>query len=92
MLALLESKDLYGYELVSRLAASIAITEGTIYPLLRRLAADGLVETYLSESTSGPARKYYKLTRKGKEKLKSLRKEWTSFASKVDTFLDGVAK
>jgi PadR family transcriptional regulator PadR len=92
VLALLENSDYYGYELVSRLSKEISITEGTIYPLLRRLKIDGLVTTYLEESSGGPARKYYKLTIEGKQKLKSHRKEWDSFALKVNKFLKGVKK
>ena len=92
VLALLDHNDYYGYELVSKLSSEIAITEGTIYPLLRRLKIDGLVTTYLEESSEGPTRKYYSLTTEGKKKLKSLRKEWDSFALKVNKFLTGVKK
>lgn len=92
VLALLEHNDYYGYELVSRLSKEIAITEGTIYPLLRRLKFDGLVTTYIEESTEGPPRKYYRLTKEGKQKLKQLQKEWDSFATKINTFLKGAKK
>lgn len=89
VLALLEKSDRYGYEIVSTLSKEISITEGTIYPLLRRLKNDNLVTTYLEESTEGPSRKYYKLTTQGKQKLKSLRKEWLSFSLKINNFLTG---
>jgi PadR family transcriptional regulator, regulatory protein PadR len=61
----------YGYDLVKRLLAvpGLGITEGTIYPLLSRLRVQGLVETRLVESSEGPARKYYRLTRTGKNAL-----------------------
>ncbi len=68
VLAVLSKNDLYGYELTSHISKTIAITEGTIYPLLRRLKNDGLVSTYLEESSGGPPRKYYQLTDKGKKK------------------------
>ena len=43
------------------------MTEGTLYPLLSRLRGQGLVTTRLEESSEGPARKYYSLTREGKK-------------------------
>ena len=62
VLSLLIDKDRYGYELVEEISGHINISEGTIYPLLRRLKNDGYVDTYLQESQTGPPRKYYKLT------------------------------
>ena len=49
VLALLSREDAYGYDIASRLAGRIDMAEGTIYPLMRRMQADGLVETYLVE-------------------------------------------
>ena len=59
----------YGYDLVKSLVAwsGLDITEGTIYPLLSRLRKQGLLETELVESSGGPARKYYRLTEKGRQ-------------------------
>lgn len=64
----------YGYDLVKGLLAvpGLGVTEGTIYPLLSRLRVQGLVETRLVESSEGPARKYYRLTRTGKSALASM--------------------
>ena len=69
VLALLSRGDAYGYDIASRLAKGIGMGEGTIYPLMRRMQTDGLVDTYLVESNSGPPRKYYKLTKAGKTTL-----------------------
>ena len=85
---LLEKRDWYGYELISEISKSIAISEGTIYPLLRRVKNDGYVTTYLKESQSGPPRKYYKLTDEGKNVSKQLTTEWVDFADKVNKFLE----
>lgn len=85
---LLEKRDWYGYELISEISKSIAISEGTIYPLLRRVKNDGYVTTYLKESQSGPPRKYYKLTDEGKNVSKQLTAEWVDFADKVTKFLE----
>ncbi len=57
--------------------------EGTIYPLMRRMQADGLVKTYLEESSSGPPRKYYQLTKAGHAALAAQKAEWNSFVSGV---------
>ncbi len=84
---LLEKRDWYGYELISEISKSIVISEGTIYPLLRRVKNDGYVTTYLKESQSGPPRKYYKLTDEGKNVSKQLTAEWMDFADKVNKFI-----
>lgn len=83
VLALLARSDSYAYEIASQLSASIGMGEGTIYPLMRRMQTDGQVETYLVESSSGPSRKYYRLTDKGRESLKTQAAEWESFARAV---------
>ena len=64
----LRGRERYGYELVKALAStpSFGVAEGTLYPLLARLHAAGLVRTRLVESSEGPARKYYALTEDGR--------------------------
>jgi PadR family transcriptional regulator PadR len=47
----------------------LGVTEGTLYPLLSRLRLQGLVSTRLEESSAGPARKYYALTKEGRRVL-----------------------
>jgi PadR family transcriptional regulator, regulatory protein PadR len=70
----LKEKERYGYDLVKMLIEmpALGITEGTIYPLLSRLRVQGLVDTRLEESTSGPARKYYVLTKEGKKTVQMM--------------------
>ena len=87
VLALLSRADGYAYEIASRLAVAIGMGEGTIYPLMRRMQADGLVETYLVESSAGPSRKYYRLTGKGRESFLAQRDAWRAFAAAVDDIL-----
>ena len=89
VLALLHQRDSYAYEIASRLADAIGMGEGTIYPLMRRLQADGLVETYLVESPAGPPRKYYKLTDAGRRSFTSQQAAWRSFSGAVETILGG---
>nr|WP_312815514.1 PadR family transcriptional regulator [Brevundimonas sp.] len=92
VLALLARTDSYAYEIASRLSDAIGMGEGTIYPLMRRMQSDGLVETYLVESSSGPSRKYYRLTVRGHEALKAQGAEWESFARSVDQLLNEAAQ
>ena len=87
VLALLSRSDAYGYEIASRLAQGIGMGEGTIYPLMRRMQADGLVATYLVESPSGPSRKYYRLTDAGRASFETQKTEWTAFSAAVDGLL-----
>jgi PadR family transcriptional regulator, regulatory protein PadR len=83
VLALLARQDGYAYDIASRLAAEIGMGEGTIYPLMRRMQADGLVKTYLEESSSGPPRKYYQLTKAGHAALAAQKSEWNTFTTAV---------
>lgn len=89
VLALLEGQDMYGYELVEKIRENIEITEGTIYPLLRRLKDDELVDTYLKESEVGPPRKYYKITESGLEKKEIQVKEYKEFIEKIKNIVEG---
>lgn len=90
VLALLAARERYGFELVQNLAEvdGMVTSEGTIYPLLTRLRKDGEVETFWRESTSGPPRRYYRITAKGRDALKGFRQEWGRFRSAVDRLLE----
>src|SRR5579864_4933812 len=83
VLALLGRADGYAYDIASRLAEMIGMGEGTIYPLMRRMQTDGLVKTYLEESTSGPPRKYYQLTKVGRAALVAQKADWHAFTASV---------
>ncbi|MDO5040950.1 MAG: PadR family transcriptional regulator [Peptoniphilus sp.] len=87
VLSLLTKRDMYGYELVENISDHINISEGTIYPLLRRLKNDGYVTTYLEESSSGPPRKYYRLTGDGLHSQEGQLREWKDFVESVDYIL-----
>ncbi len=71
VLTALADKERYAYELVKSITKipGLGISEGTIYPLLSRLRVQGLVQTRLEESSEGPARKYYSLTKEGVKTL-----------------------
>ena len=90
VLALLADEERYGFDLVRSLAETdgMVTSEGTIYPLLSRLRRDGLVDTSWRESTSGPPRRYYRLTAAGRSALAGFTVEWSRFRDAVDRFLE----
>ncbi|SET02912.1 transcriptional regulator, PadR family [Oceanobacillus limi] len=88
VLVLLAKQDHYGYELVRKISDRIAISEGSVYPLLRRLNKDGYFSTYLKESTEGPSRKYYKLTDEGRTYLNDLLQDWQAFTDGVNQLIE----
>ena len=88
VLSLLHGRDCYGYEISEILAGRIDIADGTVYPILRKLKADGLLTTYLQEESGGPPRKYYRLTELGRETYRSDRAEYLAFAQSVREMLE----
>ncbi|CAD5897019.1 PadR family transcriptional regulator [Carnobacterium maltaromaticum] len=88
VLVILEKKDCYGYELIETISKHIEISEGTIYPLLRKLTKEGLCTTYLRESNEGPSRKYYQVTEDGVAYLGKQLIEWKEFIKSVDTIIE----
>jgi PadR family transcriptional regulator PadR len=88
VMALLEPEERYGFDLVRALSEveGMVTSEGTIYPLLSRLRRDGLVETTWRESSSGPPRRYYRLTDAGRAALNEFVDEWSRFRDAVDHF------
>jgi PadR family transcriptional regulator, regulatory protein PadR len=89
VLALLSQRDNYAYEIASLLGEAIGMGEGSIYPLMRRMQNEGLVDTYLVESQSGPFRRYYRLTKAGRAALTAQRAEWRVFAKAVTDVIGG---
>ena len=87
VLLAVNKKDIYGYELVMEVSKVVDVNDGTIYPLLKRLTNERYFETYLVDSTEGPARKYYKITVLGKERVEELRDNWKVFANSVNKFI-----
>ncbi|MTJ82571.1 MAG: PadR family transcriptional regulator [Telmatospirillum sp.] len=87
VLAILDQADGYAYDIVTKLAGGVEMSEGTIYPLMRRLQNDELVTTYLAESEQGPPRKYYRLTAQGRRELQKLKAEWRAFVADVEKIL-----
>jgi PadR family transcriptional regulator PadR len=91
-LTVLLKEDRYGYELADMLGNKMSISEGSVYPMLKRLQNDGYFDSYLKESPNGPARKYYRITLKGRERQKLLQDQWSEFSNQVNSFFEGVTK
>lgn len=91
ILQILRDETSYGYEIVTTLKrlGPLAAGENTVYPLLRRLKADGVLETFLRESPAGPPRQYYRLTADGRRRLSALGKEWTAMTDAVARCIKG---
>lgn len=89
MLALLATKELYGYQIAQELTESpgLAVSEGTIYPLLSRMQREGMVTAQWRESPAGPPRKYYRLTASGRQALESKAFAWEQFSQAVNGIL-----
>ena len=84
VLSMLKQDDQYGYDVASKLSRSIDVADGSIYLVLRRLKQDDYVSSYLEESSGGPPRKYYVITRKGEQFLDELILEWKQLVDSVN--------
>jgi PadR family transcriptional regulator PadR len=91
VLRLLDAGPAYGLELANKLSEDgLATHGGSLYPLLSRLRKQELVETFWQESDSGPPRRYYRQTAKGRAALRQFLPEWRSFVNKVDHLMKDV--
>jgi PadR family transcriptional regulator PadR len=91
VLAILEARPLYGYEIAQRAhrRAKLKWEEGTLYPLLHRLERDGFLSSEWRKAPTGKDRKYYSLTRKGKAALAKDRLDWKERVRVVSEILLG---
>ena len=81
-------KEQYGYSLKQQLAAGgLEINEGTLYPLLRRLESQELLESEWRVENEARPRRYYKISSKGKQALKDLSVEWQAISSAINDLL-----
>lgn len=89
VLATLWDGRLYGLEMLRRLdaEAGLSVPEGTIYPLLSRLKAEGLVASEWVEAAAGHPRKYYSLTDSGRARVRGMARSWASFARGLERLL-----
>jgi PadR family transcriptional regulator, regulatory protein PadR len=89
ILALADQQEMYPSELLLRLKqADLLVVEGTIYPLLNRMKDAGYLEYEWRESSSGPPRKYYRITASGRQKRQSLQEAWQQLVQSVSLTLE----
>lgn len=86
VLALVSKEDAYGYSLTQSLREVVTISDSTLYPVLRRLRKEGLVETY-DKSFEGRNRRYYSITPAGVTQLKEYQEDWSHFKERIDFIL-----
>src|ERR1035437_1757929 len=88
-LASLWQRRLYGLEIIRFLESNsrLVLAEGTIYPILNRLKAEGLLTSEWVEAEAGHPRKYYSLTETGRQRLGVMAEAWTSFSRSMSQLL-----
>lgn len=94
ILAALWTGKLYGLEILRRLesASDLVISEGTVYPLLTRLKALGLLTSQWVESDAGHPRKYYELTAEGRRRATQMTALWIRFANTMNRVIAPLGK
>ncbi len=94
ILASLWGTRFYGLEILRALEArsKLSLAEGTLYLILNRLRADGLVEAEWEDAGSGHARKYYRLTPKGSARLRRMTQSWLQFSRGLDAAIAPLLK
>lgn len=82
ILSLLSEGESYGYEIIQRVhnltGGHVQWTTSTLYPLLHKLESKALLESVWRDVGAGPNRKYYRLTRKGRNALEIEKQQWMS--------------
>lgn len=95
VLKLLESRDMYGYQMIKTLEETsnqvFCLKEGTLYPILYGLETEGCIEGYEQVTEAGRVRKYYRITTEGKLKLAQKQKEWDTYQKAVNQVMGGDA-
>lgn len=93
VLKLLESEDMYGYQMIEQLRERsqnvFDMKAGTLYPLLHQLEEKGYLTTYEEAAGEARIRKYYHLTDKGRKYLVQREQDWKVFSSAVGSVLGG---
>jgi PadR family transcriptional regulator PadR len=92
ILATLWSTRLYGLEILRAMSerSNMVVAEGTVYPILARLKAEGMLQSEWVEADAGHPRKYYWLTAAGRRRLKEQALAWNEFSSNLSLLLASV--
>lgn len=94
ILSLLKKRDMYGYEIVKTLKENsnelYNMSEGTLYPALKRMENKNWIKSYWDNTEVGARRKYYKITDLGTEQLKKKLREWDKVNVLIKTCTEGI--
>lgn len=92
ILASLWQSRLYGLEILRSLSedSQLEVAEGTLYPILSRLRAEGLLQSEWVEAEAGHPRKYYWLTAPGRRRAREMAASWSAFAAKLAVLVQPV--
>ena len=94
VLSVIAKEDLYGYQIIKTIEKQsdnvFSMKEGTLYPILHTLEANGYLTAYWVDA-DGRDRKYYKITDKGLKQLQEKQEEWTAFTGAVNKVIGGTA-
>ena len=86
VLGVVNKGDTYGYDLTQRIQSTAEISESTLYPVLRRLLKEQLLDTY-DRSFDGRNRRYYRINEQGKKQFLEYIAQWEVFKNNVDGLL-----
>lgn len=94
LLSIISKKDTYGYEIVKSLSEKnnelYNMSEGTLYPALKRLESKTFITSYWGNSEQGGRRKYYNITESGKKELEKKITEWKALYNLIQPCLEVV--
>ncbi len=86
-------EPMYGYQIAQEIETVgdevTLIKQGALYPVLRSLEASGLLGSQVEPSVSGPPRRYYRITKRGRQALREWTEIWTQTKAFVDAILEG---
>ena len=93
ILASLWQSRLYGLEILRALSekSQLEVAEGTLYPILSRLKAEGLLDSEWVEAEAGHPRKYYWLTAPGRRRAREMAGAWSEFAGRLTVLVEPIA-
>lgn len=93
LLSLISQRDMYGYEIVRSLKETsdqlYNMSEGTLYPALKRLEKKGRLTSYWKESEGGSRRKYYSITEEGRKGLQAKLNDWNTIHQLIYKCVEG---
>ena len=87
-------EPMYGYQIAKRLEREgegvLSGKQSALYPVLRNLGAAGLLDSHVGPSVTGPPRRYYRITDRGREVLRQWAQAWRATRDSVDSVLQGL--